>query len=270
MPSSYPPSTQRTRLALLEAVRAESAHLAARSAALRGHVEALVSANGPRAVVLTTSFSSTLLAALTAPTARGALGGVIVCEARPLCEGVAFARALAAAGVPGITIITDAQAAAFVKRSADLVLLGADALGPQGAVNKVGSLAIALAAREARVPVYACADSGKVGGPVTALVSLGGSSEQEQQQCFEENGPGEVIEGWGRLQQGCCEGGSVPGVAVRNVYFEAVPLALLTGVVTEVGLLMAREAEAAVTAREQSLIDAFGLSALNHPPPADE
>ncbi|GBF95237.1 hypothetical protein Rsub_07952 [Raphidocelis subcapitata] len=293
---AFGPDEQTVRVALLEAVRAESARLAARGAALQGHIEALLSAR-PGAVVLTTSYSSTLLAALTAPAARAALGGVVCCEARPLCEGVAFARALAAAGVPRVTVITDAQSAAFV-RSAGLVLLGADALGPQGAVNKVGSLAIALAAREARVPVFACGDSGKVGigAPVTALVSLGGGGERQQPEGDEEEkGAEEVVAGWpsqlrgpaaaagpagaeapmpapgGGAPGGGAPGGGAPGVGVRNVYFETVPLALLTGgVVTEAGLAAAGEIEAAAAAQRAALLEAFELATLAHPPPADE
>lgn len=91
---------------------------------------------------------------------------VIVCESRPLCEGVAMAQRLAAAGLH-VTVITDAQAGVFVEE-ADLVLLGADAVTPAGVVNKVGSRLLALAAKAAGVPVVAVTDSLKVSpGPVT-------------------------------------------------------------------------------------------------------
>jgi len=90
---------------------------------------------------------------------------VIVCESRPLCEGVTMAQRLAAAGL-SVTLITDAQAGVFVEE-ADLVLLGADAVTPAGVVNKVGSKLLALAAKAAGVPVVAVTDSRKVTpGPV--------------------------------------------------------------------------------------------------------
>lgn len=113
-------------------MRAETERTQARGAGLTARIRQLLANPGVR--VLTTSYSSTLLAAMSA--AAGSLGDVIVCEGRPLCEGVAFARALAAAGAARVTVITDAQAGAFVG-GVDLVLLGADALGPGGAVNKV-------------------------------------------------------------------------------------------------------------------------------------
>jgi hypothetical protein len=96
---------------------------------------------------------------------RGPGLSVIVCESRPLCEGVTLARRLAAAGLD-VTLVTDAQAGVFV-READAVLLGADAVTPQGVVNKAGSLLLALAARAAGVPVLAVATTLKVSpGPV--------------------------------------------------------------------------------------------------------
>jgi hypothetical protein len=96
---------------------------------------------------------------------RGPGLSVIVCESRPLCEGCAMAQRLAAAGLQ-VTLITDAQAGVFVEQ-ADAVLLGADAVTPDGVVNKVGSRLLALAAKAAGVPVLAVADSLKVSpGPV--------------------------------------------------------------------------------------------------------
>jgi translation initiation factor 2B subunit (eIF-2B alpha/beta/delta family) len=312
-------------VALLEAVRAESAALAARGAALRAQVAALLP-SGSR--MLTTSYSSTLLAAVSEASAAlseagGALGGVVVCEARPLCEGAAFAAALASAGVPSVTVITDAQAGLFVG-AADLVLLGADALGPGGVVNKAGSRLLALAAREAGVPVYVCCDSGKVGigSPVAALTGIGGGGgaaahegapqghglAEEQ----EEKGVDEVVQGWparlrvpgagsvgaeavgaaaGGGRSSSCGGGAAEGAApaghvagggeavpagapalrgveVRNIYFEAVPLKLLTGgVVTECGVMGQEDILAAVEDRRRRYLLGFDLATLEHPPP---
>lgn len=101
---------------------------------------------------------------------RGPGISVIVCESRPLCEGVVMAQRLAAAGLQ-VTLITDAQAGAFVEE-ADLVLLGADAVTPAGVVNKVGSKLLALAAKAAGVPVVAVTDSLKVTPGPVAQVAL--------------------------------------------------------------------------------------------------
>lgn len=119
---------------------------------------------------------SSLLPLLAASSANGSFKGssrgpglsVIVCESRPLCEGVVMAQRLAAAGLQ-VTAITDAQAGVFVEE-ADLVLLGADAVTPAGVVNKVGSKLLALAAKAAGVPVIAVTDSLKVSpGPVAQI-----------------------------------------------------------------------------------------------------
>ena len=329
-----PGSAAAVRVALLDAVGAETARAEARAGALRGHVERLLlggggdgsgdSSNGsggrPPLAVLTASYSSTLLAAMRAAAPR--LGRVYVCEARPLCEGVAFARALAAAGAD-VAVITDAQAGVFVPKC-DLVLLGADALTPAGAVNKVGSRLLALAARDAGVPAYACGDSGKLspGVSLAQLVSISGGGHndgeaEQQQEQEEEKGADEVVAGWPqhlRLPDAACvdaaavaaeaAGGAAGGaardsgeqqqqqqqqqqppkqqqeppdapcradaVAVRNVYFEAVPYALLAGVVTEDGVVAPAAIRAAAEARRDAWLAAFDLHTLHHPPPDEE
>lgn len=298
----FGPDATAIRVALLEAVRTESGRLQARGAQLRSRVEALLR---PGARVLTTSYSSTVLAALSAAAPR--LGRVVCCEARPLCEGAAMAKALAAAGVKGVSVITDAQAGAFVS-SVDLVLIGADSLGEGGAVNKVGSYLIALAAREAGVPVYACCDSGKVGicGSVEQLLSVGGGQAGGHRAAGKAGAAGgeeeekeaeEVVRGWPeglRDAEALASGaGAAPAAGeqhggsntdtvktaflgsgameVRNVYFEAVPLELLTGgVVTEKGVMSETDIRAEVAAQCERYISSFDLVTLDHPPPEQE
>ncbi len=58
-----------------------------------------------------------------------------MCESRPLFEGVALARELVNAGAR-VTVITDAQVAVWASR-ADVALVGADAITPEGVHNKV-------------------------------------------------------------------------------------------------------------------------------------
>ncbi|KAF8071226.1 SAD2 [Scenedesmus sp. PABB004] len=116
---------------------------------------------------------------------------VVVCEARPLCEGVSMARRLAAAGL-AVTLITDAQAGAFMDE-VDLVLLGADGVTPGGVVNKVGSRLLALAAKASGVPVVAVTDSLKISpGPVSAVAlpntRLAAGEEEKEAE--------ELLRGW--------------------------------------------------------------------------
>lgn len=162
-------------------------------------------------VVMTHSHSSTVLSSLTAE--RAGDRHVIVCEGRPLFEGRRLAQDLAAAGVD-VTLITDAQAGAFMAE-AEAVLVGADTVLADGSVaNKAGTYLFALAAHDHRVPVYVACESLKV------------SAERVWGEAVapEEKEPEEVLP----------EG--LKGVSVRNVYFDLTPARLVTSVITEDGV----------------------------------
>ena len=110
-------------------------------------------------VIVTISYSSTVLRALARNRAR--LERVFVGEGRPGLEGRATARELAQAGIP-VVLVTDALASYSVV-GADAVAVGADAVTASGAVvNKAGTYALALAARERKVPFYMLADTLKL------------------------------------------------------------------------------------------------------------
>ena len=101
--------------------------------------------------------------------------------------------------------ITDAQAGMFVAR-ADMVVVGADAILADGAlVNKVGTYLIALAARDAGVPLYVCGESFKC----TDLHS--GEAILEAKSGSELRPP------------------PVPGIKAHNLYFDLTPAELITG-----------------------------------------
>jgi translation initiation factor 2B subunit (eIF-2B alpha/beta/delta family) len=150
---------------------------------------------------------------------------VIVGEGRPLFEGRALAAALAAAAIP-VWVVVDA-ALPLLLSQVHMVWLGADAVTDQGVVNKVGSFAAALAAREHSVPVYALAMRRKFLPATTAALTIA------------EMPPAEV---WKTPAE---------GVRPRNIYFEVVPLPLVRGVVVEDAVLGATEA--ATVARERPL-----------------
>lgn len=98
---------------------------------------------------------------------------VLIGESRPAGEGVDVAAELAAAGLE-VTLTTDAALPWVLAEDAagatavdvpvpDVVLVGADAVLPDGAViNKVGTRSLGLAASRAGVPLYAVAASDKV------------------------------------------------------------------------------------------------------------
>lgn len=175
--------------------------------------------------IATLSHSATVRDALLEAKRQGRDPRVLIGESRPRFEGRALAAALAAAGVP-VWLVVDA-ALPLLLSPATALWIGADAVTDQGAINKIGSFAAALAAREHSVPVYALADRRRfLPGTTPALRIV-------------EMPPDEV---WDAPAE---------GVQPRNVYFELVPMALLRGVVVEDAVL--GPGEAAATARERAL-----------------
>ena len=82
---------------------------------------------------------------------------IIATETRPLFQGRITVKELLAGGLENVTMIVDSAAAAVIndpKRNVAGILIGADLLTETGLVNKIGSLAIILAARSRNIPVY--------------------------------------------------------------------------------------------------------------------
>lgn len=150
-----------------------------------------------------------------------------VLESRPLFDGVRLVDRMVSAPGWEMELFTDAQVA-VAARGATVMLVGADAATPEGGlINKVGTFAAALVCRELGVPIFAVTDPLKVSpGPVLREGVLGrpppGFEEDE-----EEMGPQEVTQAW--ADQGVKLRASSTLVRVRNVYFEATPLRLITG-----------------------------------------
>ncbi len=165
----------------------------------------------PGGTLMTYSYSSTVIDVLGRVKPRR----VIVSEGRPLNEGIETARALVAAGV-SMTLITEAQMALFVQE-ADALVVGADTILPDGSfVNKVGTRLLALAARDARVPLYVASETLKVAAP---------------------SAPKRFAAEEGRAREVCRE----KWLEVRNVYFEVTPARLVTAYITEEGVLKPRD-----------------------------
>ncbi len=166
--------------------------------------------------LLTHSLSGTVQAVLVACKAR--LERVYVTEARPRCEGRETARALAAAGIP-VTLLTDAEAGVFLPQC-QAVVVGADTVLADGAVvNKTGTYLLALAARAARprpVPLLVLTEQMKIA--------------PYREAHLEEMDPEEV---WSDVRALA----DLPGIALRNIYFDRTPAALVTTLITEAGPL---------------------------------
>lgn len=153
--------------------------------------------------IMTISCSSQVVDALTLPGKHPR--AVTVCESRPRFEGRRLAR-IVSDSVDDVTIIIEAQIPSAMRRC-DAVLIGCDAVFPDGAVvNKTGSRLLALAARDAGCPVIVLADTTKI------TPRRGGG---------EAHPPEEVWAGAPRT------------IHVANDYFEEVPARLVRHIVTE-------------------------------------
>jgi ribose 1,5-bisphosphate isomerase len=161
----------------------------------------------PRGAIMTHSYSATSFGVLERLASKGS--PIIATESAPLNEGRTTARLLARLRAP-VTLISDAQAAAFMPEAA-AVLVGADTVFANGAVvNKVGTCALALLARNARVPFYVATETLKVAP---------GRPEGAQQAPTERQ----------------------PRLAVPAVYFDLTPSRLVTALITEEGVFAPKE-----------------------------
>ncbi|MBC8162433.1 MAG: translation initiation factor eIF-2B [Roseiflexaceae bacterium] len=177
------------------------------------------------ATVVTLSQSSTVQHALLHAQRAGRRFSIICAESRPAYEGRETATKLAAHGLHVFLTVDTAVVAAVA--NADqfrgdnfVVLVGADMLTSKGLVNKVGTLALALAAHHSSVPVYTLCSSEKFlppGYPMPPQRERAGDS-------IWPDAPAN-IELWNR-------------------YYDFTPLHQIAGVVTEHGVLPGAAVEA--------------------------
>jgi translation initiation factor 2B subunit (eIF-2B alpha/beta/delta family) len=188
----------------------DRAQAAAESALDADDAAAALAAERCGASVATLSRSETVRAALR-EALREATPSVLIGESRPAREGVDVAADLADDGLD-VTLTTDAALSSeLAARDPDTVLVGADAVLADGSVvNKVGTRGLALEAAREDVPVYAVAAADKVR-------------------------PGERFEGETGADADLYDG-SAP-VRVANPIFDLTPADLVTGVITERGVL---------------------------------
>ncbi|KAL7920298.1 hypothetical protein ACQKWADRAFT_299068 [Trichoderma austrokoningii] len=185
--------------------------------------------------IVTLSSSSTITSSIThylsSDSASARPLDIHILESRPLFEGVKVAQRISSSIIQNnvsITLHTDASAA-LASQNAHILLLGADLIDKSGNVsNKTGSLPAVLAAKHV--------------SPAVKIVVV---SEKEKILPFEppghdeENDAGELVRSWGDVA------GSVklPGVAVKNVYFEWVPATMVDLYLTEDGVEGTKDVE---------------------------
>jgi len=166
-------------------------------------------------VVLTQSYSRSVVRALEKAAAMGKRIQVIVAESRPLLDGIETAKALARMGLD-VTLIVD-SAMRFMARDATKALIGADAVTADGTViARTGAGLLALAASEARVRLIVVAGTYKLYPETVYGITV------ETPALGDEIVPGEHME---------------LGVEGYAPLFEPVPPHLIDALATERGLM---------------------------------
>lgn len=169
-----------------------------------------------RGTIMTHSLSGTVLEVLRA--CIPPVEQLIILEGRPLYEGRTLARQLSGQQLK-LTLITDAQADIFLPMCR-AVVVGADSILADGSVlNKAGTALLAWAARGHGVPLYVLSETLKI-SPRAWSGNL----------ALLEEHPGQEV--WMQAE---------PQIAVRNFYFDRTPAKLITGIISERGVLSARE-----------------------------
>lgn len=164
---------------------------------------------------LATAGIGTALAPVYRAAAEGGVARVYSCETRPLLQGSRLtAWELARAGIP-VTTIADSMAASLMQRGeVDLCLVGADRIAANGDVaNKIGTYALAVAARHHGIPFYVAAPTSTF-DPHTAT---GDHIHIEERDASE-------------------LGAAVEGVDAWNPAFDVTPAALVTAIISDRGV----------------------------------
>jgi len=174
--------------------------------------------------IVTLSFSSTIQHALIHAQRAGRRLEVLCAESQPGREGRDTATVLRSCGVAAI-LLDDESALAAVEH-ADLVLVGADMLTHRGLINKVGTAPMALAAHTAGTPFYTLCGSEKFLPP--------GFRPGNRSISWANNG--DAVEAY-QLELG-------------DLPFDFTPLELLSGIVTEKGILPVAAIEAWLAATQ--------------------
>jgi methylthioribose-1-phosphate isomerase len=168
---------------------------------------------------------------------KGIAVHVFADETRPRNQGASLtAWELGRHGVPH-TVIPDNTGGHLMQHGqVDLVIVGTDRTTAQGDVcNKIGTYLKALAARDNNVPFYVALPS-----PTIDFTVSDGVSEIP----IEQRGPEEVATMTGKTKDGRIETVQVvpDGSPVANYAFDVTPARLITGLITERGVIAANRA----------------------------
>jgi ribose 1,5-bisphosphate isomerase len=167
--------------------------------------------------IMTHCHSGEALAVIKQAWKEGKKISVIATETDPLEQGVITAKELAKLKIP-VTLIADNAAGFFVKEI-DCVIVGADALRvfpPLGFINKIGTLHLALAAKEFKKPFYVVANTLKI--------------DKRKKLFIEERPAKEVYQELLRKKE------ISKKIRIRNPAFDFIPYKFVTKIITEKGI----------------------------------
>jgi methylthioribose-1-phosphate isomerase len=153
---------------------------------------------------------------------------VIACETRPYLQGARLtAWECMQEGIP-CTLITDSMAGHLMsKGEVDVVIVGADRIAANGDVaNKIGTYALAVLAKRHGLPFY-----------VAAPLSTFDPKTADGSHIPIEERPSDEVTGYRNVRW------APKGVAVRNPAFDVTPAELITGIISEKGVVLRPDRE---------------------------
>lgn len=174
---------------------------------------------------LATAGYGTALGVIRALHGEGVLERAYCTETRPFNQGSRLtAFELVHEKIPA-TLIADSAAAALMKAGrVDAVVVGADRVASNGdTANKIGTYSVALCAKFHNVPFYVAAP----------LTSIDLSLSSGQQIVIEERSPKELLNSRGGLGEQV----AASGISVWNPAFDVTPANLISGIITEKGVI---------------------------------
>lgn len=171
---------------------------------------------------LATSELGTALAAFFVAHEQGKKIHVFADETRPLLQGARLtAWELQQAGIE-VTLICDSMAAMVMRQGrVNGCIVGADRIAANGdAANKIGTYSVAVCARAHKIPFYVAAPFSTFDLSITdgSLIPI------------EERDASEIRCGFGKQT-------APDGVEIYNPAFDVTPAALITGIITERGII---------------------------------
>jgi methylthioribose-1-phosphate isomerase len=168
---------------------------------------------------------------------RGIPVHVWVDETRPRNQGLLTAWELRGHGVPHTLVADNAGGHLMQRGLVDLVMVGADRVSRRGDVcNKIGTYLKALAARDNEVPFYAAVPTPTIDWGIDdamAQIPIEERSEDEVR----------IVRGLDAEDRYAEVTIAPRATAVANPAFDVTPAALVTGIITERGVVRAVERE---------------------------